>query len=123
MRDLAGRYRLISHGVYSKQSVFVPTSSYLLGELIYSKEGFLSVLIFFKKTITSDKDFLAYSGRFELISENEVAHHISICSQSHRNGTSEKRTLEVTGKGIKLGLPLENEERFEAVWEKIDSAV
>lgn len=123
MRDLASRYRLVSHGVYNKQSVFAPTSSYLLGELIYSGEGNLSVLIFFKESITSDKDFLAYSGKIEIISENEVIHHISICSQSKRNGTSEKRTLEVTSNGIKLSLPMDNEERFEAVWKKIDSAL
>ena len=121
--DLAGRYSLVSHGVYDRNSHFIPTSSYLLGELIYSADGNLSVLIFFKEAINSEKDFLAYTGRVELISVNEVIHHISICSQIKRNGTNENRTLEVTGEGIKLGLSMENEERFEAVWKKIDSAV
>ena len=113
---VVGRYRLVSHGTY-KEDNFFPTSSFLQGELIYSYDGYLSVLIFFKQTVTSEKDFLAYTGTFEQISESEILHKISLCSQSKRNGTVESRTFKESGNRIFLGVEM-GDERFEAVWER-----
>ncbi len=117
---VVGRYQLISHGTY-KENIFSPTSSYLKGELIYSSDGFLSVLIFFRESVTSEKDFLAYTGTFEHKSEYEILHHISLCSQSKRNGTIESRTFKSSGNRIYLGINM-GAERFEAVWAKVTAA-
>lgn len=66
MDILVGRYELISHGVFDSQNVFKETSSYLKGELIYSNENFLSVLILFKESPEKASDLLAYSGVYKL---------------------------------------------------------
>lgn len=114
-----GKYRLLRHGTFNRAGEFIPTSTYLQGELIYSSEKFLSVLILFNPSITSEKDFLAYTGTYEISSHDQIIHHISLCSQSNRNGTSEARTVTVQGSTIKLGLDLDNGDRFEALWEKV----
>ena len=118
MNNLAGHYELISHGVYSSENVFEETSSYLKGELIYSGEGFLSVQIFFKEDFLTGKDLLAYSGRYKVISNCEVEHHIEICSQSRRNHSVEKRNYIYNNDFLILSILYSDESRFEARWKK-----
>lgn len=117
---LIGRYKLINHGTYEQNGEYKPTSLFLNGELIYSSEGYLSVLIFFKDDPDANREFLAYSGRYEITSDNEVIHQINICSRSKRNGTQEFRTYKFVEKYLFLSCDLEENKRFEAKWERLD---
>ncbi len=115
--NVSGSYQLLSHGTYDKAGKFTPTSEYLRGELIYPNDGFVSVLICFNESIKTQKDILAYSGRYEVKTENEIIHHITLCSQLSRSGTSELRKLNFSENKLVLGIDMENG-RFEAVWDK-----
>jgi hypothetical protein len=121
---LIGRYKLIDHGIYEQNGVYNPTSTFLKGELIYSSEGYLSVLIFFKDDPDTNREFLAYSGRYKITSINdnngEVIHQINICSRSNRNGTSEDRHYRFVDNYLFLSCDLEDGKKFEAKWERID---
>jgi Lipocalin-like domain len=119
MNKLIGRYKLISHGTYEKNGDFTQTSSFLKGELIYSSEGFLSVLIFFNEDNEVPRKFLAYSGSYEIISEKEIVHKIRICNQTKRDQSSEKRTFKLIDKTLILSVDLEENQKFEAKWERI----
>lgn len=89
--NLIGRYKLIDHGTYDNDGSFTPTSNYLKGELIYSSEGYLSVLIFFNEDSETPRKFLAYSGKYEITGIDGILHKINICSNSKRDGTDEFR--------------------------------
>jgi hypothetical protein len=121
---LIGRYKLINHGTYEENGDYKPTSAFLSGELICSSEGFLSVLIFIKDDPEANKEFLAYSGRFEIKSINGttgvVVHHINICSRSKRNGTSENRIYKFVENNLFLTCDLEDGKIFEARWERVN---
>lgn len=116
---LIGRYKLISHGTYSSERTFTPTSAFLKGEIIYSSEGFLSVQIFLKPEIETPKDLLTYSGTYKATSSNEVEHHIHICSQSKRDQGVELRNYTIEGDILKLSANLDDGRMFEAQWRKI----
>lgn len=119
MKNIIGHYKLISHGTYSPEGVFQPTSPYLKGELIYSSEGFLSVQIFLKEEIESPRDLLTYSGKYKIVSDSEVEHHIHICSQSKRDNSTEKRSYKIEGGFLFLSIEFENKSKFEAKWQKL----
>lgn len=119
MNNFIGRYKLITHGIYLSENTFRPTSDYLKGELIYSSEGFLSVQIFFKENIDGPRDLLTYSGRYNIISENIIEHHIEICSQAKRDNTIEKREYKFIDNILFLSIQYEDNSKFEAKWEKI----
>ncbi len=119
MNILTGRYKLISHGTYSPEGNFQPTSSYLKGELIYSSDEFLSVQIFLKEEIETARDLLTYSGRYKILNSSEVNHLINICSQGKRDNSIEKRNYRVEGAYLFLSVDFENKSKFEAKWEKL----
>ena len=116
MKNLVGRYKLISHGVINAENEFQETSPYLKGELIYSSEGFLSVQIFFNEEVLTGKDLLAYSGRYKIISEIEIEHHIEICSQSKRDKSIEKRNYDFKDDILILYILYSDKTKFEAIW-------
>ncbi len=122
--NLIGRYKLLSHGIIIQGNKFIPTSEYLRGELIYSSDGFLSVIIFFKDTFlkdppSSEKDFLAYSGQYEIVSASKIVHKISICSQGKRDNSEEIRNYRIFEDNLILSSPLADNRLFEATWQKI----
>lgn len=119
MQNLVGRYTLKSHGTFDQNRNFQKTSEFLKGELIYSSDSSLSVIIFFKDTPETNRDFLAYSGSFELINDFTIVHKISICSNPNRDRTHEKRTFKISGDQLTLNAELENGKLFEALWQKI----
>lgn len=121
MNQLIGRYKLISHGIYDQAAHFKETSAYLNGELIYSNNGYLSVLIFFKNDPESNRDFLAYSGTYEIVGPKEIIHKINICSQSKRNNSDEKRDYQIENDFLILSCEIEDGKRFEAKWKRLDS--
>lgn len=117
--SLVGRYKLLKHGVIIQENEFIPTSEYLKGELIYSTDGFLSVIIFFKDTPNSEKDFLAYSGKYEVLSASKIVHKINICSQGKRDNSEESRNYRVVDGNLILSAQLADNRLFEATWQKI----
>ena len=119
MNELIGHYKLISHGTYENNGVFTPTSPFLKGELIYSGEGYLSVLIFFNEDNEVPRRFLAYSGTYEILNEDEIVHKIRICNQTKRDQSNEKRTFKLIDMTLILSVDLEENQKFEAKWERI----
>lgn len=115
---IAGRYVLISHGIYEDQ-IFKSTSAFLKGELIYSTDQTVSVLILFKENPQEIKDILSYVGMYKIKSSDEIEHHISNSSHSKLINTLEIRHYIKTQDGIILGKPLGGVRRFEAVWKRI----
>lgn len=120
MNKLIGRYSLLSHGTFDQSGHFNPTSSFLKGELIYSGNGNLSVLIFFKDDPETNQEFLAYSGNYEITGPDEVIHKISICSKSKRNNSDEKRNYQIERDCLILSCDIEDGKRFEARWKRLD---
>jgi hypothetical protein len=118
MNNLIGRYKLVTHGTY-KKAKFVPTSLFLKGELSYSIEGHLSVLIFFNEDQESPRMFLAYSGTYEITSSHEVVHKIHICSNSKKDKSIEMRNYKKVDEFLFLTIQLEEDEKFEAKWERL----
>ena len=117
--ELVGRYKLLSHGTYNEQGDFTATSSFLKGELIYSSEGYLSVLIFFNEVSELIRRFLAYSGEYEITGPEEIIHKINICSQSNRDATTEIRNYKFVDNYLTLSCDLEENKKFEAKWERV----
>jgi hypothetical protein len=120
LMSIVGRYKLLSHGTFDQFGVFNQTSDFLRGELIYSGEGYLSVLIFFNEDNDSNRKFLAYSGIYEIISTDEVIHKVNICSETKRNSSSENRDYKLIDNFLFLSCPLEDNKKFEAKWERIN---
>lgn len=116
--NLSGVYSLKSHGIFNKQGDFTPTSDYLKGQLRYGSENILSVIILFNESINSLKDILCYSGTYEVYSADEVVHHISMCSDTSRNNTSEIRKFVLEGNTLKLKVHESDGSCFEAAWIK-----
>ncbi len=121
MNNLIGRYKLISHGVYNSLGAFQATSSFLKGELIYSSENFLSVQIFFKNEIECGRDLLTYSGKYKVVSDDEIEHHIEICSQSKRDHAVEKRNFKLEHNILNLSILYDDGSKFEARWQKLET--
>ncbi|MBC7540185.1 MAG: lipocalin-like domain-containing protein [Bacteriovorax sp.] len=120
MNKLVGNYKLLSHGTYNRSGEFTPTSQYLKGELIYSSEGYLSVLIFFNEDSEIPRKFLAYSGNYEITGDSEVIHKINICSNSKKNRTQESRNYRFIDNFLFLSCTLDGGEIFEAKWERFN---
>lgn len=120
MKNLIGRYKLLSHGIFSSEGTFKPTSPYLKGELIYSSEGFLSVQIFFKNEIEGPRDVLTYSGKYVCTHDCVIEHHIEICSQPKRDQTIEQRNYLLQDDQLTLSVNFEDKSKFEAKWQKIN---
>lgn len=118
IKSLFGTYTLKKHGTYDRKGYYTPTSNYLKGELSYSSDGSISVLILFRETITSAKDILAYTGKFEVSSEDIIIHHISLCSIQIKNNRSEERKFSLNGSSLKLSVIEKDNSKFEAEWEK-----
>jgi hypothetical protein len=120
MNKLAGRYNLESHGTFDHENVFVSTAPEIQGQLIYSIEGYLSVLILFKKLPVLQNDILAYSGRYE-VHDNVAIHHFDICNNPARIGNSEKRDFSIDSSGVlTLQARLSDGRLFQAVWRRDD---
>lgn len=117
---LIGRYKLVSHGTFTSSGEFSPTSPFLKGELIYSSEGYLSVVIFFNEDSEAPRKFLAYSGHYEITSDDEVIHKMSICSNSKKDGTQELRNFKFENDFLFLSCELGEEKKFEAKWERLN---
>jgi hypothetical protein len=119
MNMIQGRYKLKRHGTYKADGKFYPTSDYFQGELIYSPDGNLAVLILFSVKPDKNTEFLAYTGRYEIKDEKTVLHQISNCSQPERNNTEEERKFLITGDSLTLSKKLNSENMFEAIWERL----
>ena len=118
---LPGRYTLLSHGILNLQnSTFAPSSLFLKGELIYSMDGFVSVLIFFNTDNEIPRQFLAYSGRYEILGNGKVVHKIDICSNSNQDKTNEIRNYQFEDNNVLLlYFEIDKSTIFQARWEKI----
>jgi 5-methylcytosine-specific restriction endonuclease McrBC regulatory subunit McrC len=118
--SLIGLWQLISHGTYDSNNIFSPTSQELAGQLIYGSDFSLSVLILFKSEPTAARDVLAYSGRWDLLNEIELNHHIEICNRTERVGNVERRQFEISGQRLFLRAKLDNQRIFEAQWNSLN---
>ena len=116
MQQITGRYKLLSHGTYSPENIYVSTSDYLRGELYYGADGFLSVLIVFSKNPTQAKDVYGYVGRYSVKSPSVVEHQMSVASHPSQMDATEERTFKHEGSNIILGKIYPDGTRFEAVW-------
>lgn len=119
MNRIAGRYSLIKHGTYDSSGLYKASSDYLKGEINYSSDGSLSVLILFKPEIEPKNDILSYLGTYHFVTEETLSHNITLCSNQARNNSSEMRTFKLSGTQLILGNALANGSRFEAIWERI----
>lgn len=120
MNDLIGKYKLLTHGTFGQENIFTPTSDYLKGELIYSSEGYLSVIIFFNDDSEIPRKFLGYSGTYKVTSGNEVIHKINICSNSKKDSTEELRNYRLVDNFLFLSCDLDGNNKFEAKWERLN---
>jgi hypothetical protein len=116
--SLVGTYSLKSHGVISKEGAYKPTSPYAKGDLRYSADGNLSVLILFAENPTVAKDVFAYTGTYQVLSDKLVEHKFAIASVPRIIGTTETRDFSVNGNELKLGRVFEDGTSFEAIWVK-----
>lgn len=111
-----GKYLLKSHGVFRRNGDFVSTSSFLRGELNYSPDGSLSLLIVFSEKPESLKDVLSYIGSYKVISSDQIDHLINLSTHHPFNGTVETRNYKFNNQELILGKDLDDGRRFEAVW-------
>ena len=118
---IIGRYKLLSHGTFSLEGVFASTSQFMRGELQYSSEGFLSVLILWSPKVEKAADIFAYSGKFELIDDRTVKHIMHVSTVDRFNDGQEVRTIFFEGELIVLGKVFADGTRFEAKWQRITS--
>lgn len=119
MASLVGKYRLLSHGTYSSYGEFRPTSSELLGEIKYGNDGSLDVLILLKTDPMLAKEIIGYVGTYEVVSETEVIHRMSVATSAKRCGSSESRNYKIDGNRLFLSVDYSNGEKFEACWERL----
>lgn len=116
---IAGRYKLVRHGLYEHSGAYTSSSAYLRGDLYYGKDGHLSIMIHFAEVPSNLKDLLAYVGSYE-IADSVVKHHISLSSIAKMNSTIEERDFRIEGSLLYLSKHLP-EGQFEAVWEKYEA--
>ena len=117
--NIIGRYSLLKHGVYNINNEYMPSSEYLKGEINYSADGAISILILFKESVEEERDILSYVGTFEIKSADLLVHNITLCSRQKRNNGSEERNYKLERNQLTLGCPLPDGSRFEAVWIKM----
>jgi hypothetical protein len=113
-----GKYILKSHGIFNQAGDFIPTSSYLKGELNYGQDGALSLLIVFSEGPQILKDVLSYVGSYKIISSNQINHLINLSTHQPFNETIETRNYKFNDHELTLSKNLDDGKRFEAVWLK-----
>jgi|GEM_PF-2677671 len=76
------------------------------GMLIYLENGFMSLAINSKKVAVSDADKydlgIFYTGRYELLSENEVCHQVLQASDPSRIGQELRREFHLKDNSLKI---------------------
>lgn len=117
--DLIGSYELLTHGSFNEEGVFVSTSEYLNGHLIYGKGNELAVLIHFSEFPQGPRDLLAYTGTFKINSSSELLHQIKLCSQAKRNNSIEIRSYRISKNILTLEAVLPNGFKFQSTWKKL----
>jgi hypothetical protein len=116
--NLVGTYTLKSHGLISKDGNYKPTSPFAKGDLRYSADGNLSILILFAENPTIAKDVFAYTGTYKVLSDKLVEHKFAMHSYPKFIGETETRDFSVQGNELKLGRVFEDGTSFEAIWVK-----
>lgn len=113
MDKLIGTWNLLSWEFRNSDgSTYYPMGKDCLGQIIYTREGLMSVHLMKKERKpfinnglfdgkTDEKasiadSFIAYAGKFS-ISENIVTHDIKLCSFPNWIGTKQKRFFELKG--------------------------
>ncbi len=116
-KQIVGTWSLVDHGYVGQDGLFARTGQNMIGQLTYTSDFSMNVLITKTASPTSLEDIIAYSGKFSLQS-GKVLHHIEVASNISRVGTIEVRQLEFQDKHLILRSEPTNQGYFEITWQQ-----
>jgi len=116
-KQLVGSWLLAKHGCYDLEGRYHASGAGRRGQLIYSPDGSMGVLITTKPEPVHLKDIIAYSGSFT-IEGDKVFHHIKICPNPKRLNTTEVRLVELRGNELVLTTEPDDEGHYEIIWHR-----
>ncbi len=117
VKDILGSWTLMRHGKYDANKEFTPTGKNMMGKLIYSANGSMSVLILKHPEPTQLSDLIVYSGRFSL-SGAIISHHIEVSPTPKRRNTTELRLAELIADELILTTEADSSGYYEIRWRR-----
>ena len=118
--EIEGTYKVVEYGyIYKSDGRFEPISDWYSGQIHYSKTGFMSVVIRFKKDPTDLKDVVAYCGSYDIKGE-EIHHNVEMSVRPEYDNETLIRKFKVI-EDTTLELEFENTSEFRkyAIWRKV----
>lgn len=115
MKSILGSWMLQKHGYYDRAGKYRCTSEVARGQLIYTADNLMSVLIIKVNTPESINDVIAYSGRFSVTADT-ISHHIQYALRSEREGTTEYRKYRFENDKLILLMEDDGQGYYEIVW-------
>ncbi len=75
--SISGTYNLVKYGYqYKHQNQFKPISDWYSGQIQYSENGYMSVIVRFAEKPEDFSDIVAYSGTYKIVG-NQIHHEVS----------------------------------------------
>lgn len=115
MKSILGSWVLQKHGYYNHAGQYHCTSEVARGQLIYTADNLMSVLIVKVNAPESLNDVIAYSGRFSVTADT-ISHHIQYALRSEREGTTECRNYCFENDQLILVTEDDGQGYYEIVW-------
>ncbi len=117
MNSIVGGWDLRKHGFYNHSGEYHCTSEDARGQLIYTADNLMSVLIIKLNVPDSVNDVIAYSGTFSVTSDT-ILHHIQYALRLERENTTEKRRYRFENNQLILTTEADDQSYYEIVWER-----
>jgi Lipocalin-like domain len=114
---LFGRWSLIKHGRFLSDGRYVTSADTMRGQLIYSSDFSMSVLIVFGEEAQNPSDLIAYSGHFSM-EGGDILHQIEVSPRLSRQQSTERRTATLSHDQLTLRTEANTEGYFEIVWSR-----
>lgn len=115
---LIGTWTLVKHGFVDLDGHFTPTALEMRGQLIYTTEGSMSILITKRPNAEKLEELIVYSGDYSL-KEGKLLHHIRIAPSAKRVGTTEIRLMTLARDLLVLRTPPSPDGHYEITWKRL----
>ena len=121
-KQITGSWSLQTHQKILKSGSSEASAPVCIGRLVYSNDGYMSVLILLENEKGQAMGNIIYSGRYSA-EDNVIYHHVDHAIQKRRVGLSKKRKASLDGQTLTLESEPVDGEFYRIVWVREGSSI